>query len=330
MRTVRGGRRIGREPVLPRFRRDPEAARLRHDPEAARLRHDAESARLRRDPAPSRLRYKLTRFWLRPGVRRFVNVVLPGAALIAGGWTLAAELDLRTRAGAAIEWVREAVVERPQFTIARFDIPDVSTELAEQIREAALVSLPASSLEVNVAAVRERIETLAAVERARVRALPSGALEIRAVERIPVVLWRSAEGLLLLDGEGVRVAEVDSRRRRADLPLVVGAGADRALPEARVLLAAAAPVAERIRGLVRMGGRRWDLVLDRDQRIKLPVEKPGTALAYAMTMQAEGALFDRDVTVIDLRDMRRPTARLTEPAKAALAAQREREQGENA
>lgn len=297
---------------MPRFRRDPD------------------SARFRRDPAPSRLRYRLTRFWLRPGVRRLVNVVLPGAALIAAGWTLAVEFDLRTRAEAAVEWVREAVVERPQFIIARFDIPDVSPELAEQIREAALVSLPASSLEVNVAAVRERVETLAAVERARVRALPSGALEIRAVERIPVVLWRSAAGLLLLDGEGVRVAEVDSRLRRADLPLVVGTGADRAVPEALALLAQAAPVAERIRGLVRMGGRRWDLVLDRDQRIKLPAEEPSAALAYAMAMQETGALLDRDVTVIDLRDMRRPTARLTEPAKAGLLARRDRVQGENA
>jgi len=312
VRPLRGEHRIGREQVLPRFRRDPEAARLR------------------RDPAPSRLRYRLTRFWLRPGVRRFVNVVLPGAALIAGGWTLAVEFDLRTRAEAAVAWVREAVVEQPQFTIARFDIPDVSPELAEQIREAALVSLPASSLEVNVAAVRERVETLAAVERARVRALPSGALEIRAVERIPVVLWRSAGGLLLLDGEGVRVAEVDSRLRRADLPLIVGTGADQAVPEALALLAEAAPVMDRIRGLVRMGGRRWDLVLDRDQRIKLPAEAPAAALRYAMAMQEGSALLDRDVTVIDLRDMRRPTARLTESARAGFLARRDRDQGDNA
>ena len=36
---------------------------------------------LRRDPAPSRLSYRLTRIWLRPGVRSAVNLGVP---LVAG------------------------------------------------------------------------------------------------------------------------------------------------------------------------------------------------------------------------------------------------------
>ena len=58
------------------------------------------------------------------------------------------------------------------------------------------------------------------------RALASGVLEIRAIERVPVVVWRSGRGLELLDQNGVRVAEVDSRLRRPDLPLIAGDGAD--------------------------------------------------------------------------------------------------------
>jgi hypothetical protein len=42
------------------------------------------------------------------------------------------------------------------------------------------------------------------------------------------------------------------------------------VPEALALVAAARPAVPRLRGLVRMGERRWDLVLDRDQRILLP------------------------------------------------------------
>lgn len=295
---------------------------LRRTPEFSRA--------TRRDPAPSRLRYRLTRFWLRPGVRRLVNVVLPSAALVAGGWTLAVELDLRTRADAAFAWVREAVVERPQFVISRFEIPGVSPELAEQIAEAALVSFPASSLEVNVAAVRERVEALSSVKRARVRALPSGALEIRAAERFPVVLWRSPEGLQLLDEGGVRVAEVDSRLRRIDLPLIVGAGAAANVPEALGILKAAAPLADRVRGLVRMGGRRWDLVLDRDQVLRLPEAEPVAALDFALALDRAEALLGRDITVIDLRDLRRPTVRLTEQAKTEFERLRAERKGEDA
>ena len=69
---------------------------------------------------------------------------------------------------------REAIIERPQFVITEIAVPDVSRDLAEAIRVAAFVHLPVSSLELDVGAVRARIESLDAVERARVRALPSG------------------------------------------------------------------------------------------------------------------------------------------------------------
>jgi cell division protein FtsQ len=39
------------------------------------------------------------------------------------------------------------------------------------------------------------------------------------------------------------------------------------VPEALALIDAAGPLSDRLRGLVRVGERRWDLVLDRDQRI---------------------------------------------------------------
>lgn len=284
----------------------------------------------RRDPAPSRLRYRLTRLWLRPGVRRLVNLGLPAAAIVAAGWTLAVEFDLRARAEAGLVWLHEAVIDRPQFTITRFHIPDVSDELAEQIREAALVALPANSLEVNVAAVRERVETLDAVERARVRALPSGMLEIRAVERVPVVLWRSEAGLELLDPKGIRVAEVDSRLRRPDLPLIVGEGADRHVPEALALVEALGPVAPRLRGLVRMGERRWDVVLDRDQVVKLPETGAREALARVMALHEEEALLDRDILVVDMRNPARPILRITEHARAELERLRKMAEGEDA
>lgn len=284
----------------------------------------------RRDPAPSRLRYRLNRLWLRPGFRRLVNFGVPMLAGVLGAWTLAAELDLRTRAGDAAAALRDALIDRPQFIITEITVPDVSEDLAEQILTAAFVSLPANSLEVDVSAVRARVEDLAAVERARVRALASGVLEIRAIERAPVVVWRDGERVQLLDQGGVRVAEVDSRLRRIDLPLIAGAGADARVPEALALLDLAKPVAPRLRGLVRVGGRRWDLVLDRDQVILLPEDNPHAALRSVMETHARSDLLARDVTVIDMRNPDRPTARLTEHARAELERLRAMAAGEDA
>jgi cell division protein FtsQ len=284
----------------------------------------------RRDPAPSRLRYRLTRLWLRPTFRRLVNFGVPMVAGVLAAMTLLAEVDIQTKALDAYYRLREMIVDQPQFIITRIEVPDVSTDLAEQIRVAAFVPLPASSLEVHVGAVRERVEQLDAVERARVRAQPNGVLEIRAIERVPVVLWRSASGLELLDQNGVRVAEVDSRLRRPDLPLVAGAGADTQVPEALALLDDARPVLDRVRGLVRVGERRWDLVLDRDQVIRLPEAEPSAALRRVMALQAADELLERDLTVVDMRDPRRPMVRLTEHATSELIRLRLMSMGEDA
>ena len=289
-----------------------------------------QTARPRKDPAPSRLRYRLTRFWLRPSYRRAVNFGLPLMAGVLASWTLASELDLRNRATGAFAAAREAVMDRPQFLITRIDIPDVSADLAEQIRETSLVTLPVNSLEVNVAAVRDRVESLAAVERARVRAVAGGVLEIRAIERMPVAIWRGPDGLQLVDQNGVRVAEIDSRLRRADLPLIAGAGAEGQVPEALSLLAEARPIAARIRGLVRVGERRWDMVLDRDQAIRLPETDPMGALRRVLALQAADQALDRDISVLDLRNPERPMLRLTEEALAELARVKAKLEGEDA
>lgn len=285
---------------------------------------------VRRDPAPSRLRYRLTRLWLRPSFRRGVNFGVPAFAGLLATWTVAAEYDLGARVSSLVDAARNAIVERPQFVITELVVPDVSRDLAEQIRVASFVQLPVSSLELDVNAVRERVQGLAAVERARVRALPNGVLEIRAVERVPVVVWRSERGLELLDQGGVRVAEIDGRQRRPDLPLIAGKGAEDHVPEALALLDEAKAVAARVRGLVRVGERRWDLVLDRDQVVKLPEEDPAAALGTVMAWQSRDDLLKRDLTVVDMRDPRRPMVRMTANAVSELERAKKTAAGEDA
>lgn len=287
-------------------------------------------AQPRRDPAPSRLRYRLTRLWLRPAFRRLVNLGVPLAAALLAAWTLFAQFDLQARTVALYEKARDAIVEQPQFTITAIEVPDVSADLAEQIKVAAFVNLPASSLEVSVAAVRARVESLDAVERARVQIRSNGVLEIRAIERMPVVVWRSEKGIQLLDQNGIRVAEVDSRLRRPDLPLIAGDGADGHVPEALLLLDDAHPVLGRVRGLVRVGERRWDLVLDRGQTIRLPETGASEALRRVMALETGEELLERDLVTVDMRDPRRPMLRLTEHAVSELERLRRMDMGEDA
>jgi cell division protein FtsQ len=156
------------------------------------------------------------------------------------------------------------------------------------------------------------------VKRADLRVRAGGILQVMITERVPVAVWRTEAGLTLLDDGGHRVAGLMSRSDRPDLPLIAGDGADLATPEALDLIAAAGPLTPRIRGLVRMGNRRWDLVLDRDQRVLLPEKNPVQALERLLALDQAQDLMNRDILTVDLRSDHRPTLRLTPNALADM------------
>ncbi len=283
----------------------------------------------RRDPAPSRIAYRLQRLWLTPLFRLLVRAGLP-LVLVAGvaSWYLA-QPENREALMAQVAELRRSIEERPEFMVRLMVIEGASDSVADDIREILPVDFPISSFDLDLQAMRERIEELDAVARADLRIRSGGVLEIRIVERQPAAVWRVHGDLELLDAEGRRVAVLDSRLERPDLPLLVGVGAERAVPEALALLEAAAPVRERIRGLVRVGERRWDLVLDRDQRIMLPEREPVQALLQVMALNEAQELLARDITVVDMRIPTRPTLRLSETAIEELRTLRRVKTGEN-
>ncbi len=283
----------------------------------------------RRDPAPSRISYRLQRLWLTPLFRLLVRAGLP-LVLVAGAtsWYLA-QPENREALMAQVAELRRSIEERPEFMVKLMVIEGASDSVADDIREILPVDFPISSFDLDLQAMRERIEELDAVAQADLRIRAGGVLEIRIVERQPAAVWRVHGDLELLDAEGRRVAVLDSRLERPDLPLLVGVGAERAVPEALALFEAAAPVRERIRGLVRVGERRWDLVLDRDQRIMLPEREPVQALLQVMALNEAQELLARDVTVVDMRIPARPTLRLSETAIEELRTLRRVKLGEN-
>ncbi|MCB1342496.1 MAG: cell division protein FtsQ, partial [Pseudooceanicola sp.] len=99
-----------------------------------------------------------------------------------------------------------------------------------------------------------------------------------------------------------------------DLPLIAGEGADARVAEALELVQAAKPLGGRLRGLVHVGERRWDVVLDREQRIQLPTDQPVAALERVIALDQAQDMLGRDVSVVDMRIEARPTLRMTEAA----------------
>lgn len=273
---------------------------------------------LRRDPAPTRWAYRMERLWLTPVFRALLRVGVPSFALAFAAGLYLNDDARRVALTANFVEMREAVEHRPEFMVRLMEVAGANAGLADAVRDIAALKLPLSSFDLDLEAARARIETLDAVASAGLRVRTGGVLEVTITERQPVIIWRKAEGLDLLDKDGRRVAMILARADRADLPLIAGEGGDAAVPEARALIAAMGPLASRVRGLVRMGARRWDIVLDRNQRILLPESDPLAALARLIALDRDEALLARDLLTVDLRLAARPTLRLAPGALAQL------------
>ncbi len=269
---------------------------------------------IRRDPAPSRWGYRYQRMMLTPLYRNGMRIGLPIllVALIALSW-FSHEANRKMLSDTYAEAV-QAIHQRPEFMVASLKVEGGTEALQTEVSALVNVSFPVSSFDLDLAALRDKIEAVPAVQGAVVGVQPGGVLTVQVTPRVPVAIWRSEIGLQMIDAAGATVGPLTARSDRLDLPLIAGDGAKDALDEAMAIYAVAGPIAPRVRGLVRMGERRWDVVLDRDQRILLPTEAPVRAFERVIAMAQAEDLLAREVTVVDFRNDNRPTIRMMEPA----------------
>ena len=267
-----------------------------------------------RDPAPSRLAYRLNRLMLTPRFRYFLRFGLPLLVLVALGAFWASDEARVEEAYERIAEVRRDIEERPEFMVQMMAVENASPSVAREVRAFLSLDFPVSSFDLDLEQLQDDLETLNIVASASLHTRSGGVLEVKVEERQPAVLWRAADRLVMLDATGHEVAAISARADRPDLPLLVGSGAGDAVAEALQLYLVAAPLAERIRGLRRVGERRWDVVLDREQRILLPETDPVPALQKVVALDAVQDLLARDLAVIDFRNPRRPVLRLTSAA----------------
>ncbi|MEM1129321.1 MAG: cell division protein FtsQ/DivIB [Pseudomonadota bacterium] len=266
------------------------------------------------DPAPSRVAYRATRLWLSPSFRMMITAFLPaGLVVFSAGWYLAQPEQQRLLQSWARE-IQASVVARPEFQVRQMAVSGASSALTDEIHRRVNLDFPVSWFHLDKQGVHDRVAALDAVQSVKVSVDLGGDLRIAVTERVPAILWREGAALKILDPDGHRIAFIDRRDGRPDLPLVTGIGADRAVPEALEIVAAAGPVADRVRGLTRRGERRWDLVLDRDQVIRLPETGAVQALQRVLAMDDALDLLGRDIVAVDLRNPDRPTVRLGEEA----------------
>ena len=262
------------------------------------------------DPAPSKWAYKYQRLMLTPLFRLFLRVFLPFIVVFLATGVWLADEGRRDRLALAVNDIRTNIETRPEFMVNVMAIDGASIGIAEDIREIVPIDFPVSSFDLELDHVQASIAGLPAVASATVRIRPGGIMQVTVTERDPVILWRTRQGLDLVDSDGFTVARAKTRQLHPDMPLMAGEGAERYVDEALAIYRAAGPLSRRMRGVVRIGERRWDVVLDRGQRIMLPETGAIQALERIIALSQAQDMLSRDLEVVDMRLASRPTIRI--------------------
>lgn len=170
-----------------------------------------------------------------------------------------------------------------------------------------------STLGFDVVAARKALSVLPWIQSVDVQKIYPGRVIVSVVERQPFAIWQHDGRFDVIDRDG-RVIVPYTKRDFASLPQVVGKGAAVSAAAFVAQLAQYPEIAKQVRAYVRMGDRRWDLVLMNGVRIKLPEYDVNRRLAELVKVNREDGLFERDITEVDMRLDDRITVALTPSA----------------
>lgn len=173
-----------------------------------------------------------------------------------------------------------------------------------------------SIVHLSLAEARARIEELGWVRSAAVTRLLPDTISISVREREPAAVWQLKGVLYLIDDSGAIIREVDAGEY-ANRPLIVGVGAPEAAGAVLKALAGKEQLQKRLKALIRVGERRWDMRLRNDAEIRLPEEGFESAIADIELLQSAQGALDQNIEYIDLRDPERMVIRKRDEAGPA-------------
>jgi cell division protein FtsQ len=294
-----GWGRIARRPLAPVALEATAPKVLLRAERAARA---SLSWRVRFDrPAPHKLEIALTLF------------VLLGAALLGAerGGQLDGVMGQASRAG---DWVARSL---------GLGVAVVTVSGATHMRESRILAIAGIDASrslpfFDVAQAKAQLEADPLVKQVSVRKLYPNQVVIEIVERTPYAVWQKDGDVSAIAADGAPIDEV-ADSRYADLPFVVGEGANVRVREYVGLLDAMDELKPRVEAGVLVDQRRWNLRLKSGLDVKLPEDNPQSAIAELLTLQRQSRILEKDAMALDFRVPGRIFVRLTDDAASAWA-----------
>ena len=266
----------------------------------------------KRDPAPSRLGYKFSRWMLSPFIKKLVFFGMPLIILLLPVFIFLKDQNNKNLVEEIVLDFYRKIIERPEFMLSALSIQGSSDSLNAEIREILGLNFPISSFDLDLADLRNRVLSLPPVETAEVRLEGGSILHVKVKEKVPALLLKDDTGIHVLNKNGDYIRPLLSTEYGSKLPVITGEGAQKAAAEAFILFSALYDKLDEVRGLVLVGGRRWNIVLKSGQVIMLPEKKSEQAVQKILILDKAEKILSRDIAVFDFRLPYRITLRFPE------------------
>jgi cell division protein FtsQ len=212
--------------------------------------------------------------------------------MYAGGHVSDALAGLRDRAIVAMAGVG--------FTVDEIRIEGNERTDAADIRAALAIDEGEPIFAIDTAAARERLGRLPWVADAVVRRRFPGLVAVRLIEKRPFAIWEIGSAHVVVERSGAVIDGVAPTA--ADrLPLLIGPGAPEAAAPLIDSLSVQRAVSARLVAVERISERRWDIILDRGVRVRLPESDWEAQLVELERLIVDRGLLERDLEIIDLR-----------------------------
>ena len=252
-------------------------------------------------PRPSKIRYRLERVWLRLWFMKLtLYLSLTLVFLIfclfiyvySSDWIKLKEYK---------NHLKNYIFERPELSVSKLEIKTANLDLVNQINAILKLSFPINSINLDINNLQQIINKIDSVESSNVRINDSGVLLVEVIERKPVAVYREQDELSLIDIKGYKITNIFSRSDRKDLPLIVGTEGNYQVKEALEIYQLLSVNINEIRGLIRIGKRRWDIIFKNNKRIKLPEKNPKRLLRKFLSSDKSYLISSNNFSIIDLR-----------------------------
>ncbi|WP_375621366.1 MULTISPECIES: cell division protein FtsQ/DivIB [unclassified Bartonella] len=242
----------------------------------------------------------------------FVNIHIPrhfGSFAVVWFFFVTAFYGLSSSGQMAV--IVNTIILDSSFVVTHVDISGNKRLAKQDIFKILKLDVAPSIFTFDVERARSLLEKQAWVQSANVQKIYPNRMRISIVEREPYAIWQHDGIMDIVDNTGRVIVPFKGEIVR-DLPLVVGQGAQNAAKVFIQALSVYPEVYDRIRAFVRVGDRRWDLVLNNGMRVMLPENGALERLSSLFSSGIMQDLLSRDILSVDLRLADRITVSLSD------------------